>query len=134
MTQNKTLITMIMLLACTIAGTAQTIHYPFGAADESTVAITSDTAVDFSTDNLVEFVTVTADTNITFNATPSASQRDGSLLYLQVIADATKRYVYFGTSLDGNTDSVTASYNKYYYLLYHNGSYRLLGKSDEIAN
>jgi len=134
MTHIKTLIVIISMLAATGALHAQTIHFPFGAADESTIAITSDTAVDFSTDNLVEFITVTADTNITFNATPSASQRDGSLLYLQVIADATKRYVYFGTSLDGNTDSVTASYNKYYYLLYHNGNYRLLGKSDEIAN
>lgn len=104
------LFVMTILLASVLFAGAQeklVSHKSFGSKAAYEVALTNDT-VEFTPKYTVTSYIVPVDTNVVIQA-DTLKAKPGNLVYFQVTADATKRYVTFSDGFTANADSLSAS-------------------------
>lgn len=121
------LLMMVMCLALSVSA-QRGAKYPFGAATTKSVALTADTALVVTPVNTLEFVSVTADTNIVAHFTNRYAAA-GHQVYLKVAVDTiSNRTITFQTGIKGNTITMTKAKN-YVIRAVHDGTQYLVTSS-----
>lgn len=129
----KYLILIMMVVMMAMGAEAQTLESakPYGSKGLYTITPTNDTITIAPKYSASAYV-MPADTNV-YVAIDTTLSAPLNLVYIQLKADASKRYVYFIDGFQGaSTDSITANKTKVYtFMTTTAGKFTLLGKSAE---
>lgn len=124
---------MIMILAVTVllAGAQDEMisHEVFGAKVAYEVTLSSDT-VEFTPKYSTTAYIVPIDTNVVIN-TDVGKAVAGNVVYFDISADATKRYVVFGLGFHAVNDSISANKSRTFGYLYIRDKYVLVTRTSE---
>lgn len=116
---------MVIVIGLALAFTveAQTINYPFGAADYQTETISGDTAIYITCSNQWTLITAAIDTTVQIRVTASGL-KTGALLFLKLTADATNRPITFPAGVTAAGETLTASKTKLWAFVYMGGFFQ----------
>jgi hypothetical protein len=130
---KKLLMMMVLVASVLMANAKETLisHKSFGAKAAYEVNLTNDT-VAFTPRYTITGYQFAVDTNVVIQANVTKAN-PGNLLFFEIEADSTKRYVTFDTNFIGvgATDSLNIAKTRLWGFLYMNGKFVQINRSAE---
>ena len=97
----------------------------FAFGDRTGISLTSALTISLSPPATMTIYTLTADTNVTFNATTTRAII-GDIVFFKVTAHTRNRIMVFGDNLNSLSDTITAGITKTYQFIYTGSDYDLI--------
>lgn len=114
----------VALLMSAPAANAQTLQYPFAAADYQAVAATND-SVQFTASNRMTLVSSTIDTTTVVKVTVSDFVTDGSQLHIKITAPSTANQTITWSGITAASATITKAKTVIYSFIYFHDGYKI---------
>lgn len=120
---KRVIFLLALFIGMAVMSQAQTIDYPFGAADYEAATIAGDTAIYITADNQWTCVSATIDTTVQVRVAVGDGIENGALLFVKLTADGTNRAITFPDGVTAAGETLTASKTKLWVFIYINDGF-----------